>query len=500
MAEIFKDGDILFAKPLNDLADTVVESAAKVDTALVQVDSVKAQVVGIRTTLEEPDEIQELDSEGKLLAKFDSTGKKIFYGGVKSTTLEPGTTSYDDGVKVTTSKETDFYLGTELDLNGHMLWGTHPTSGKKIYLSRMLLNNPGAILGNGSAMGDSITANGYFAGSLNGLSWHMWASINTNSQFWIDGIYATGGYTSQQIRDNWLPLCIANGATFCVLMCGRNDVRLLPNDVMTTTVNNMTYMCNQLLLNGIIPVLCTMSAHGNSAEPEMRVAEHKLNNWIRAYARKEHLPLVDLHKVTVDPQTGDWLPGYNQDVSHPNTTGAKVMGKALSDVLSKWLMPGMQTVAEEQLYGPTNNVMPNPLMYDLNTDGNGPDGWTKTGTGTSTIGAEADSKGNVLSLTNCRFLRTIENLVPGTKMGFGMFAKMDSNFNISLYIKPGIDDSATTYITGITSWDKRIEDWSYVYREFTVPAGITRATVVIAAGGAGTLKVKQIGLFNLTKA
>lgn len=498
MADIFKDGDILYAKPLNDLANEVADSSNKIEEAVTEVDAVNARLGGIRTIDDGTNRIQEFDSAGKLIAEYDETGKKIFYAGVKASTAETDKIVNSDGTQMVPETNPN-YLGTEVDQNGMLLWGTLASTGQKIYLARKLRNDAGLWRGNASIMGDSITANGYNNGAFEGRSWHMWASMSLLGQFFIEGVFATGGYTSSQIRSIWLPQAIAKGSEFCVVMAGRNDVNQ-GFDIDNVTIPNMTYIYNQLMINGIWPVLCTMSAHGNSTDDTKRKAEHKINNWIRAMARKHGLPLVDLHKETVNPKTGDWLPGIAADVSHPTYIGARIMGKVLADTLAKWVSPALPTMAEEQIaVGLTNNIMPNPLFYS-HSDATIPDGWTKSGAGVSEMLAEtSDGKGDILHLTgSARFLRYID-VTPGKKYGFGVFIKSvgdDSTMLKSAYVKPVPDDSGSVYSAGLVGFAGQIDNWSYVYNEFVVPTGVTKITVALAASG-GETWFRQIGIFEL---
>ena len=499
MADIFKDGDILFAKPLNDLAAQVEDSSSKINEALIDVDAVNARVSGVRTIDDNTNVIQEFDEAGKLFAEYDNTGKRIYHAGMTSTFVDTDKFTNSDGTLVV-PETNPLYRGTETDQSGQLLWATLPSTGEKIYLSRKLRNDAGLWRGNASIMGDSITANGYNNGAFEGRSWHMWASMTLFGQFFIEGVYATGGYTSSQIRNVWLPQAIAKGSEFCVVMAGRNDVNQGLN-IDTVTIPNMTYIYNQLMLNGIWPVLCTMSAHGNSGDDTKRKAEHRLNNWIRAVARKHGLPLVDLHKSTVDPRTGDWLPGIAADVSHPTYKGARIMGKVLSDAMQKWVSPALPTMAEEQLaVGLTNNILSNPLFYTHTSGDVGPDEWTKSGTGVSEMLAEtSDGKGDILHLTGSgRFMRFID-VTPGKKYGFGVFIKSvgdDSSMLKSVYIKPTPDDSGAIYSAGLAGFAGQIDNWSYVYNEFVVPTGVTKITVVLAASG-GETWFRQIGIFEL---
>ncbi|MDT0208093.1 GDSL-type esterase/lipase family protein [Serratia marcescens] len=458
-------------------------------------DNIQNRIQGLRT-LNYPDSVLEFyDELGHLFMHFNQFAKAFFPHGADMRDGTAKSIILDDGTKLV-SADGDKYIGAETDLDNNTIWGTHPVTAKKIYLNRELFNNPGQIFGDAAVCGDSISAFGEFNGSLKPLSWHTWASLNLNGKFWIKGIYATGGATIADIYRAHIPQVIASGATICVLMAGRNDI-IDGVDIAGSTIPTFKAAFSDLLRAGIIPVVCTMAAQTNSDSDRER--EHQLNNWLRSFARRERLPFVDLHAATVNPATGGWLPGYNQDVSHPTETGSKAMGRALSDALDAWIAPVYPTMAEEQItVGLTNNILPNPLFLTLNGAGDAPAGWTTITAGTSSITTDPAVKGNVWHMINAKRTLTV-TLTPGEKMGFGFFirATESPNQQVECYIANG-DASSTNYLTGMRTWNRSVDGFSYFYHEFTVPAGVTLGTIVVSAG-AVDLYVGQIGLFKFSE-
>lgn len=214
------------------------------------------------------------------------------------------------------------------------------------------------------------------------------------------------------------------------------------------------------------------------------------------------MPFEQEYLYVRSPATGDWLPGYNRmdddgnpEPSHPSETGAKAMGKALSDALEAWTSPVYPTIAEEQISaGLTNNLLDNPLFYTLNSAGDAPVGWTTVTAGTSSIAPDPEGKGNIWTLRNSKRTKQI-TLTRGDKLGFGFFIKPNADVQFEFYIAQG-DASSTTYLTGMRTWNKKVDDISYFYHEIVVPAGVTTATLVISCG-AVDINTKQIGLFKL---
>jgi lysophospholipase L1-like esterase len=439
--------------------------------------------------------IEECDQNGLLLSYYDSTGMKFYPGDLNTPILNTSSTIFSDGTQLV-SNGTDAYYNPEIDLSGNLLWGTNKNTGKKTYFGRALFNSPGLLGNDFSAIGDSITARGLFNGSIKPVSWHAWASIYTNSQLMIGGIYATSGFTVSQVLATEVPLAIASPNSMCVVMCGRNDV-IQGIDIANITIPAFIMIFNKLLMAGILPVVCTMSAQGNSGSSTQRIAEHTLNNWLRYYARSQGLPFVDLHAVTVDPTTGDWLSGYNVDVSHPTTLGASAMGKALVAGLQKWVSPTLPTIAEEQLaVGLTNNILGNSLFYTL-TGGSVPSDFTAVSAGTSSITTNPLVTGNVWHISNSGSYTKAVTLTPGTTMGFGFYVQSGTGSMFDCYIANGTS-SSTNYLAGLRTWDQTISTLSYFYMEFIVPAGVTLGTIVINSGSQD-LYIAQMGLFNITE-
>ncbi|WP_438436287.1 hypothetical protein [Klebsiella pneumoniae] len=84
-------------------------------------------------------------------------------------------------------------------------------------------------------------------------------------------------------------------------------------------------------------------------------------------------------------------------------------------------------------------------------------------------------------------------------LGFGFKIKCGeaSGQQVECYIANG-DASSINYLTGMRTWNRSVDNFSYFYHEFTVPAGVTLGTIVISAGNVD-LYVGQIGLFKLSE-
>ncbi|WP_337071997.1 SGNH/GDSL hydrolase family protein [Klebsiella aerogenes] len=474
-----------------------------VASVVQQANATDLRTDGLRTSAESAYPYEVLDNEGKLAFYLDENGGTNMPGGANSPEIYAGTLFSPNLSAVKESG--DQFDVAEVDRNGRVFFATDLARGIKIYLGEPLHNHRGPLPGDFFAIGDSITAYGVahsganadgssYAPCVRDQSWHAWASLFTNGRLRLAGISATGGYTVTQILNVHVPVAVQAGSTFCVVMGGRNDI-VQGINLDSVTIPAFIQIFRTLRRAGIIPVVCTMSAQGNSSSNSRRVAEHKLNGWLRGYARRYSLPLVDLHRYTVNPLTGDWLPGLNQDVSHPTGAGAKIMGKALVAGMESWTAPVWPARADEQIAtGLSLNQIPNPLF--LNNDGNNPDGWTITQAGVSAVAPDSSVSGNFWSMTNQKAYLTLA-VTPGDRLQFGLMLKKEGSSGFACYLVSG-DSSSENYLAGIRDWKESIDDFAYFSYELTVPNNVNSVTVNISAG-ASQLSIAQLSLIKLTE-
>jgi len=103
--------------------------------------------------------------------------------------------------------------------------------------------------------------------------------------------------------------------------------------------NNLRTMAELARLHGIRVVLGTIPpAHyyfwQKGLDPRTRITE--VNTWIREFARREDLGLVDYHAVLANAD-GTFREDLSNDGVHPNANGYRAMERALAPVLSRAL-------------------------------------------------------------------------------------------------------------------------------------------------------------------
>jgi len=473
--------------------------------------STDSRTEGLKTESDSVYPFEFVDKEGKGLLFSDDSGVINAPGGIKSKSMSVEQFS---PVSITTqsitaeSEPDDIYPLAEVTPDGRVLFATDPKSGRKIYLGEPLHNHRGPLSGDCFVIGDSLSAFGVAwsgdnntgenrAPCLNDKGFYTWAMIQSLGRIRVTGVSATGGFSVQQILKTHLKSAIAANPTFCAVLGGRNDVININNDIDIDqqTIPAFERIFRGLRWAGIIPVVCTMAAQSNQSDDVRRAKEHKINNWLRAYARAYRLPLVDFHRFTVEPLTGGWISGYNRDASHPTGEGAKAMGKAMVDGLLHWTSTTWPARADEQVTaGLTANLLANPLF--LNNDGTNPTDWTITTAGTASITQDAAVKGNVWSFSNHSASLAV-TAIPGRRYQFGVFMKTMGSTLFECYALSGDADS-TTHLAGVRKWGTPTDGWGYFCYEFLVPAGTPSITLKINSA-TSQCSIAQISLIEIAE-
>lgn len=481
---------------------------AAIDNAIAIATSTDDRTKGVFTINDDSGNLWLVDGNGRAAYKVENTGKKIMYGETElEEVLIKQTINFTNTSLIPSSGS--LYRRATIDPNGRVIEGIRVSDNKWEFEGVPFSNKTmrGLLPNDIFFIGDSITAYGQawsganntgtsYAPLLNAQSWPAWAELFSNGRVVYSGQSATGGFTTSQILTTHLPVAISKGNTFCVVLAGRNDInQAVP---LATTIKNFVAIFNSLRYAGVIPVVCTMSAQSGNSDSK-KLNENQINEFLKAYALKYGLPFVDFHAVTVDPLTGEWRSGYNQDVSHPTPLGASVMGKALSDAMSEWVAPTLPrmsvSITSPEL---SNNLIDNPLF--VSSTAGVPNGWDTSTAGSVSVATDPEILGNAWTITGSgtipRYTKTI-SVTPGAKIGFGAKLKCSStdSSSVAFYAVAG-GDTSTTYLAGIRGWKLTITNYGYFYYEVTIPSGITQMTL-IASVNQGTLNLAQLGAFVL---
>lgn len=510
--------NVAFYYYLNDNGQAVqisqIVGASAVENAINTANRIDARTAGLNSIYTQDGKWIVGDPRGRQSILVDKNGDKTLFGKTKAYLINiTDRLLFGETAKMSTAGSG--YKWGLMGSNFRVALGMRNDNRTVELHGIPLTSQRGALPNDLVVTGDSISQFGLAASQpnakgkiydplVNAQCWAAWAMLFTNGQFRYTGTYATGGYTAAQILAKHIPRVIEAKPTFCIVLAGRNDVvkRL---DFETVTRPALTKIYSKLRRAGIIPVVCTMSAQTDNTV-DQDVLRYKINAFVRSYAAKHGLPLVDLHAATTDPLTGQWLPNYNQDASHPWPVAAKVMGKAVAETMKEWIAPTTPRKAVS-VTTPENsdNLLANPLFIE-HTDGV-PDGWVIDSSGTFSVTDDPDVLGNAFVMSGSAGLvamchRTLP-VTAGRRYGFGIEAKITASLSswVSCYVVAGSsteDTDETVYLAGLRNWKESTDGYGYFYYEFAVPDDATEITIIAKAQD-GTLSVAQGGVFNITE-
>lgn len=384
-----------------------------------------------------------------------------------------------------------------------------------------------------ASLGDSITANGIAGSSASSVTassrnWGQWAASMSGRRFAHVATIGTGGYRTDQIITDLLPLMLSktaqNGNAFPTpgrvsVLAGTNNMGQIGGTdsygrtiTIATTLTDLQTIYNQLLAAGMTPIACALTPRNDIVDNIM-----KLNAGIAQLAAQMGLLFVDFYNGCVDPTTGGLASGYNisGDSVHPNATGAKAMGQILANALN--FLP----VSLPDLRYQNNNIMWANSLFLTDVGGDGiPDGWSGNINGHATpsiLSGESGIIGNAFAITmtdnvaGATFPRSPTlAAVPGDWVAFTVklsYAPAGTTPSGAVYLKQLSPSPGNTFagfdLSNVASPAvPPVSTGGYIdlYKVIRVPAGATTGVgVEMAASGTGSvLKIAQCGAYNLT--
>lgn len=175
------------------------------------------------------------------------------------------------------------------------------------------------------AIGDSVTQNDSSQGG-SGLwtegNGYFETSLRMLGQFLPGGLIfvrnaGIGGNTTSEMLARVDTDVIAYKPDLVFVMAGTNDILPGATDAdYAAFFSTLEKLVVRLLLSGADVVLSTCPTK-DAAPAEVA----KAIPWYYLLANHYGIPLVDAHRVTADPVTGQYLSGYSDDGTHPNQTG-----------------------------------------------------------------------------------------------------------------------------------------------------------------------------------
>lgn len=360
------------------------------------------------------------------------------------------------------------------------------------------------------AIGDSNTALGVTVSSstnyFNQQGWvcHFRQLSGQRFDFPASRVWATGGLTSQQIIDTWLPTAVAAGTSgdcqLCFVLAGTND---LPDDAITAamTIANLNTIIDALRAVGVIVVLQPLPPRDNNMTATRYKKRAEINRWIALRAFDPRGIIVPNGIYGVQDATsanGGFLTNRSYDTLHFTVAGAGIWGQANADAVAALLPPAFNSfnnVADtyNATTNPTGSLMDNGMMNGT--------GGAATATGSSGVFAD-----------NWRIQDSTSPASIGTLAFVGSKTARTDGAN---------DNRQTITVSGTPTADYTVQfamgtpalssgfstgDTFVMRAEITIESGATGVLnagvqVVYATGGSNTM-ISRDGLFfsNATKA
>ncbi|MGN7968157.1 SGNH/GDSL hydrolase family protein [Microbacterium sp. 22296] len=225
-------------------------------------------------------------------------------------------------------------------------------------------------------------------------NWHGLLSVAKGRRVLRSGVYGTGGFTLEQIRDTHLPqLLAATDRPSAVAICGGTNN--MSNDAsMASGYAALTEMIDTLRANLIRPILWLAPPRGDAALGNVL----KWNARVAFLARKLGLQVVDAYTPLASLTTGgianastDYQAG---DTVHPSAVGhAKIA--AYNASLPGWLERFNDAPVQLAYPADASTMMANNeglFLSDSGHSGYG-NGWVQWGTGVSSKSIVTDASG-----------------------------------------------------------------------------------------------------------
>ncbi len=172
------------------------------------------------------------------------------------------------------------------------------------------------------------------------------------------------GNTTAQMLARVQTDVIAYKPSVCVVLGGTNDSATpVPVNAFASNIEGIVLALRRA---NIAPVLCTIPTINSGPQRKVIVG---YNNWIRRFASRQGIPLLDFYVLSVDPATGNLLQSAmgNTDGTHPGNIGNALLGKYAADILGPLVGASGIPVASDNT--DALNLVPDGLNYGTVANG-----------------------------------------------------------------------------------------------------------------------------------
>lgn len=360
-------------------------------------------------------------------------------------------------------------------------------------------------------IGDSLTSaepqtGGAITGTLGSFAGVL--SVQSHSRVRYAGAFGHGGYSLGQIRDEMLPLVLAQSPLpgACIVGGGTNDVTGWGGAwSVASRAAIVQDIVGQLLAAGIVPIMVAIPPRSDAYTTNVLA----WNAWVRRYAAQNGLAVIDVYNA-VAGSDGAFISGMTSDGTHMTGAGyVAAINKAISDGVVD-LFPGGTTHVTSRSSADTVTQLWNSggvnlglFTADSNSDGIA-NGFSASGSFTSTSIVTPDPSdalsGNWQRLTRATGSTGESSLVATVSSGW----TTGDRLAFSARVRTSGTATATYSVYaagagGIVGWNANSIDGT-IYAEATA-GGYCQIVIAIGAttgSGSATLNVGEVTLTNLT--
>lgn len=297
----------------------------------------------------------------------------------------------------------------------------------------------------------------------------------------------------------------------CIVLGGTNDVSQAVTP--TTSLGYLEQIYRTLRGARIEPIGATIPPYAGARQ---RVAW--LNAGILDLCDRLGMICLDFHDAMVDPSTGGFRSGLDDDGTHPGPAGQRAMGAVVAAALAQ-LPRYVPAPLVRDNADSVNLIDGGCFLTDTNADGVGEYWVNNATTGGGTVNTSLES-GDINILGNWQVMeqtvagkKQITQTIPAgttSPRGWSVGDVLEFHCLIAATVESGELDPAIELIAsgaGVSYAPVYAQSADvtrgYVYQRFTVPSGTTsllcRLTSSVSSAGTGTFKVAQATLLNLTR-
>lgn len=345
-------------------------------------------------------------------------------------------------------------------------------------------------------------------------SWTTQAMVRTGGNLVYFRNWAQHGFRAQAITDTIINVALTQPTRPDVLVVkmGANDVAQGRPEDVTNVATNFERLLAACRAAGVELVPATIIPNSNTSTSVLEVRQ-RANAWIRAFAQRERLKLIDLHAAIVSPN-GTAEPSLVSDGVHPNEAGHAAMGAAAARVLRHFAGPGQPMLTQSGRASDRLNRFLNGAFAPFNDR---PESWNTSFTFTpvpasrldGVLGLWARHQSNGHTGANWLLSSPRINVTPGNLLllGYRFRTQGITPGNFGLYVKVDFFSNGTYVGDGWPLFAAKFEDnldspEGYVWKRLLhVPANINQVSFSIVTSRMNNpyvLDLAQMTLYDLT--